>query len=173
MKENPILRKLSRAIFSFQFVSVIVATMVLIGLVQASKLPLLDIPGLGDLDAKEISKPGEKWLLYSIYATIALVILRWWRVALAALGSAVSAFGVIMWIAYHKVTAQLNDPNLDEEAIKMIKEAIESTELQRGFDYLAIGMLVVFLICRLEMIASGKAPAAREEKADAVDGGEP
>ena len=172
MKNNTIPRKLSEAILSFQFVSVMVATCVLVGLAQASKLPLLDIPGLGDLDAKEISKPGEKWLVYSIYTTIALVILRWWRIAPVALGSAVSAFGVIMWRAYHKVTAQLNDPNLDEEARKMIEEAIESTELQRGFDYLAIGFLIVFLICRLEMIASGKASEVREKRDDAAGGGE-
>jgi hypothetical protein len=138
MKARPILRKISKTIFSFQFVSVIIAILILYGLVRASTLDLLDIPGLGTLNAKEISKPGEKWLIYSLYATLPFVLLRWWHIALVPLASAVSAFGFIMLKAYHKVTAQLDQPNLDEETRRMIEEAIESAELQRGFDYLAV-----------------------------------
>ena len=165
MKEKPTPRKLFSVILSVPFVSVVLATLVLYGLIRSSTLDLLDIPGLGTLNAKEISKPGEKWLIYSLYATIPFVLLRWWHIALVPLASAVSAFGVIMLKAYHKVTAQLDQPNLDAETRRMIEEAIESAELQRGFDYLLIGMIVVFLICRLEMVASGWSLSRRDRKA--------
>ena len=165
MKENPIPRKLFKAIFSLQSVSIILAILVLYGLIRSITLDLLDIPGLGTLNAREISKPGEKWLIYSLYATVPFVLMRWWHIALVPLASSVSAFGFIMLKAYHKVTAQLDQPNLDEETRKMIEEAIESAELQRGFDYLIIGMIVVFLICRLEMVASGWSLTERDRKA--------
>lgn len=179
MKANPIPRKLFKAILSVQSVSVVIAILVLYGLIRSSTLELLDIPGLGTLNAREISKPGEKWLLYSLCAAMPFVLLRLWHIALVPLASAVSAFGFIMLKAYHKVTAQLDDPKLDEETRRMIEETIESTELQRGFDYLVIGMIVVFLICRLEMVASGWPLTRRDRKAaggetkadgDVVDG---
>ena len=146
MNENPTPRKLSKAIHSVQFAAVVLATLVLWGLVRSSTMDLLDIPGMGTLNAREISKPGEKWLLYSLYATVPFVLLRWWHLALFALGNAVAAFGVLMGIAYHKVTSMLENPDLDESTRTMIEETIASTELERGFHYLAAGMVLLFLL---------------------------
>lgn len=89
--------------------------------------PLLEVPGMGTLGCRDTWKEAT-WLLRSALGAAAIfVVLRWWHLALFALGSAMTSFGLVLVKAYTKVTSLLDDPAMDDTMREMIQTTLDGT----------------------------------------------